>query len=226
MGFPTKANNYGWRGNALGLQRWEVECAHKARLDATEAVADLMRRGKSFAEAKAIIEKRAASVYKHSRPALAEGYRRCVGDVQAQRYAERHLPPHRRRLPRIDREASRLQGEGTRTARIPLVRHGVERRAQEELSRQGNPRACRSSRDPRIAEAAFRRRSLSAVAAAVHRPPVRSVPEQAHIALVRDAMVHHVCGPAAAARAPVIAWQGKECLRCRLPIPRVSALAG
>lgn len=82
MGFPTKANNYGWRGNALGLQRWEVECAHKARLDATEAVADLMRRGKSFAEAKAIIEKRAASVYKHSRPALAEGYRRCVGDVQ------------------------------------------------------------------------------------------------------------------------------------------------
>jgi len=72
----------GWKGNVLGLQRWEVECAHQARLDATEAVADLMRRGKSFAEAKAIIEARAASVYKHSRPALAEGYRRCVGDVQ------------------------------------------------------------------------------------------------------------------------------------------------
>lgn len=72
----------GWKGNALGLQKWEVECAHQARLDATEAVADLMRRGKSFAEAKAIIEARAASVYKHSRPELYEGYRRCVGDVQ------------------------------------------------------------------------------------------------------------------------------------------------
>lgn len=66
----------------LGLQRWEVECAHKARLDATEAVADLMRRGKSFTDAKAIIEARAASVYKFSRPALYEGYRRCIADVR------------------------------------------------------------------------------------------------------------------------------------------------
>lgn len=82
MGIPRASNGYGWRGNKLGLQKWEVECAHKARLDATEAVADLMRRGKSFAEAKAIIEARAASVYKHSRPELYEGYRRCVGDVQ------------------------------------------------------------------------------------------------------------------------------------------------
>lgn len=82
MGFPTKANNYGWQGNALGLQRWEVECAHKARLDATEAVADLMRRGKSFDEAKAIIIKRADSAYKFSRPELYEGYRRCVADVR------------------------------------------------------------------------------------------------------------------------------------------------
>lgn len=82
MGIPRASNGYGWRGNALGLQRWEVECAHKARLDATEAVADLMRRGKSFDEAKAIIVKRADSVYKFSRPALYEGYRRCVADVR------------------------------------------------------------------------------------------------------------------------------------------------
>lgn len=72
----------GWKGNALGLQKWEVECAHKARLDATYAVADLMRRGKSFADAKAEIVKRARSVYKHSRPELYEGYMRMVNDVQ------------------------------------------------------------------------------------------------------------------------------------------------
>jgi len=72
----------GWKGNALGLQKWEVECAHKARLDATEAVAHLMWQGKTFADAKAEIMRRARSVYKHSRPELYEGYMRCVGDVQ------------------------------------------------------------------------------------------------------------------------------------------------
>lgn len=72
----------GWKGNALGLQKWEVECAHKARLDATEAVAHLMRQGKTFADAKAEIVKRARSVYKFSRPELYEGYMRCVRDVQ------------------------------------------------------------------------------------------------------------------------------------------------
>src|SRR5690606_37380118 len=64
------------------LQKWEVECAHKARLDATEAVAHLMWQGKTFADAKAEIMRRARSVYKHSRPELYEGYMRCVGDVQ------------------------------------------------------------------------------------------------------------------------------------------------
>lgn len=73
---------HGWKGNALGLQKWEVECAHKARLDATEAVAHLMRQGKTFADAKAEIMRRARSVYKHSRPELYEGYMRCVSDVQ------------------------------------------------------------------------------------------------------------------------------------------------
>lgn len=71
----------GYKGNALGLQRWEVECAHQARLDATEAVAHLMRQGKSFTDARAEIIKRADRVYKHSRPELYEGYRRCVRDV-------------------------------------------------------------------------------------------------------------------------------------------------
>lgn len=82
MGIPRASNGYGWRGNALGLQRWEVECAHKARLDATEAVAHLMRQGKTFADAKAEIVKRARSVYKFSRPELYEGYMRCVSDVR------------------------------------------------------------------------------------------------------------------------------------------------
>lgn len=72
----------GWRGNTLGLQRWEVMCAHKARIDATEAVAHLMRQGKTFADAKAEIMRRARSVYKFSRPELYEGYMRCVSDVQ------------------------------------------------------------------------------------------------------------------------------------------------
>lgn len=72
----------GWKGNALGLQKWEVECAHKARLDATAAVAHLMRQGKTFNDAKAEIVRRARSAYKFSRPELYEGYMRCVRDVQ------------------------------------------------------------------------------------------------------------------------------------------------
>lgn len=72
----------GWRGNALGLQRWEVMSAHEARLHATEAVADLMRRGRTFPDAKAEITKRAQSAYKFSRPELFEGYMRMVQDVQ------------------------------------------------------------------------------------------------------------------------------------------------
>lgn len=72
----------GWKGNALGLQRWEVLSAHEARLHATEAVADLVRKGKSFDAAKAEIVRRARSVYKHSRPELYQGYIRCVSDVR------------------------------------------------------------------------------------------------------------------------------------------------
>lgn len=72
----------GWKGNALGLQKWEVECAHKARLDATDAVAHLMRQGKSFPEAKAEVVRRARSVYKFSRPELNRGYMLMVNDVQ------------------------------------------------------------------------------------------------------------------------------------------------
>ena len=72
----------GWKGNVLGLQKWEVEYAHRARLDATEAVADLMRRGRSFPEAKAEVMRRARSAYKYSRPELYEGCMRTVSDVR------------------------------------------------------------------------------------------------------------------------------------------------
>lgn len=72
----------GWRGNALGLQRWEVECIHKARLDATEAIAHLMRRGKSFAEAKAEVVARAKAIYKSGRPEMIEGYNRVFDSIQ------------------------------------------------------------------------------------------------------------------------------------------------
>lgn len=72
----------GWKGNALGLQKWEVECAHKARLDATDAVAHLMRQGKSFPDAKAAVVRRARSAYKFSRPELNRGYMLMVNDVQ------------------------------------------------------------------------------------------------------------------------------------------------
>ena len=72
----------GWKGNKLGLQRWEVMSAHEARVHATEAIADLMRKGKTFPEAKAAVVKRAASVYRHSRPELFQGHMACVNDVQ------------------------------------------------------------------------------------------------------------------------------------------------
>lgn len=74
--------NTGWKGNQLGLLRWEVMAAHEARIHATEAIAHLMRQGKSFDVAKAEIVKRARSVYKHSRPELYQGYIRCVSDVR------------------------------------------------------------------------------------------------------------------------------------------------
>lgn len=72
----------GWKGNELGLQRWEVMSAHQVRLDATEAVAHLMRQGKSFPDAKAEIERRVRAIYKFSRPELYEGYIRMAQDVR------------------------------------------------------------------------------------------------------------------------------------------------
>jgi hypothetical protein len=72
----------GWKGNALGLQKFEVMDAHQARLDATEAVAQLMRQGKTFPEAKAEIERRAGSVYRFRRPEHYQGTMALVRDVQ------------------------------------------------------------------------------------------------------------------------------------------------
>jgi hypothetical protein len=72
----------GWRNNALGLQRWEVMSAHEVRLHATEAIADLMRHGRTFTDAKAEIGKRARLVYRFSRPELFEGYMRMVEEVK------------------------------------------------------------------------------------------------------------------------------------------------
>lgn len=79
------ARTRGWRGNALGLTKHEVLTAHQARLDATEAVADEMRRGMNFWDAKAKIEKRAASVYSYQKPyqpRLYQGTMALVQDVQ------------------------------------------------------------------------------------------------------------------------------------------------
>lgn len=72
----------GWRGNVLGLQRWEVQAAHQARLDATEAIAVLMRKGKTFPDAKKEIMAKARQVYRHNRPELYQGCLACVSDVR------------------------------------------------------------------------------------------------------------------------------------------------
>lgn len=54
----------GWKNNPFGLARWEVAFVHQTRLDATEAIAVLMRSGKSFTDAKKEIFSRARQIYK------------------------------------------------------------------------------------------------------------------------------------------------------------------
>lgn len=56
--------------------------AHQTRLDATQAIAERMRRGQSLEDAKAAVVKQADAVYKHSRPALYEGHKRVVRSVE------------------------------------------------------------------------------------------------------------------------------------------------
>lgn len=73
---------HGWKGNALGLQRWEVEHAHNTRLDATEAIADRMRRGETFDQAKEAVMKIAKDAFRHSRKPLLSAQVAMVEEVR------------------------------------------------------------------------------------------------------------------------------------------------
>lgn len=72
----------GWKAMCWGSSAGKSSALTRPDLMQPRAVAHLMRQGKSFDEAREIIVKRADSVYKFSRPALYEGYRRCVADVR------------------------------------------------------------------------------------------------------------------------------------------------
>lgn len=77
-----------------------------------------------------------------------------------------------------------------------------------------------------VTEAAFGRYGLPAVAGAGHWLPVRSVPEQPHIALVSGSVINHLGRIAAATSAEPVAGQGKERFALTLPLAVIATGAG
>src|SRR5690606_27302266 len=78
----------------------------------------------------------------------------------------------------------------------------------------------------RVAERAFLFDRLPAVAASGHRLPVASIPEEAHVALVCDPVIHHVGELAASAGAMAVLWTCEECLALALPLTVIAACSG
>jgi hypothetical protein len=93
----------GWRGNDLGLTRWQVELVHKAAEAVRWRISDLVHHGMSFEDAKATAIKQARPSWRGFSPEVAEGVRRVtasyrLGDVE--RSVKKHL--HSRALVEIE----------------------------------------------------------------------------------------------------------------------------
>ena len=101
----------GWRGNDLGLTRWQVELVHKAAEAVRWRISDLVHGGMSFEDAKAAAIKQARPSWRGFSPEVAEGVRRVtasyrLGDVE--RSVKKHL--HVRTLVEIETMRGRKAG--------------------------------------------------------------------------------------------------------------------
>lgn len=72
----------GYRGNELGLARWQVELVHKAAEAVRWRIGDLVRGGMSFADAKAHATRQAQPAWAGLSIDVAEGVRRVVASYQ------------------------------------------------------------------------------------------------------------------------------------------------
>lgn len=68
----------GWKGNALGLQRWEVQLVHDAATACLIGIENKVMAGMTFDAAKAAVIKSAAPAWKGFTPGVAEGVRKVV----------------------------------------------------------------------------------------------------------------------------------------------------
>lgn len=72
----------GYRGNALGLQRFEVYSVNDERVRTVEAIARRMMAGESFEDAKAAEIKARGKAWKAARSELREGFFRVGQDIR------------------------------------------------------------------------------------------------------------------------------------------------
>jgi hypothetical protein len=101
----------GWRGNDLGLTRWQVDLVHKAAEAVRWRISDLVDGGMSFEDAKAAAIKQARPSWRGFSPEVAEGVRRVVtsyrlADVEPA--VKKHL--HARTLVEIETMRGRKAG--------------------------------------------------------------------------------------------------------------------
>lgn len=75
----------GWRGNDLGLLKWQVMFVHDERIRMVGAVSDLCASGVPFQEARKRVTDRARQSWAYLAPNVREAMNRCAGDI---RYAD------------------------------------------------------------------------------------------------------------------------------------------
>lgn len=83
----------GWKGNALGLQRWQVELVHNAAIACMIGIENKVAAGMTFDAAKAAVIRQAAPSWKGFTPDVAEGIRRVVSSYT---YSDMSLAIHRK----------------------------------------------------------------------------------------------------------------------------------
>lgn len=78
----TAAFRTGWRGNDLGLLKWQVEHVHEERLKMVSAVQRLVLAGKSFEEAKQTVTRRHISAWSAMPLGMGTALQRCADDLR------------------------------------------------------------------------------------------------------------------------------------------------
>lgn len=112
----------GWRGNDLGLSRWQVELVHNASEAVRWRICEMVQRGTPFHEAKERAIRQASASWRGFGPEVAEGINRVVSSYRLsdldkpalRRVRERSLVQievmRGRKAGRIERALFRLTG--------------------------------------------------------------------------------------------------------------------